>query len=122
MWFDSTVKRAVRWLWVGMPDPPQSLRLYLYSCNAGPRLSRYLRSCDCFGHSSPVPMPTDGAKTAVLAFLSRADLLMESSHFEAAAWRKALSDYVNEEWERELENRTGPLKALALQMLSESLR
>lgn len=122
LWFNSAAAARVRWLWVGMPDPPTSLRLYLYSCNAGPQLSRFLHDCDCFGHSSTVPMPTDGARVVVLDFLSQVDRLVRSRNFDAATWRSALSAYVNEEWERELENRTSPLKASALQMLSESLR
>lgn len=122
LWFNPAADARVPWLWVGMPDPPTSLRLYLYSCNAGPRLSRFLSDCDCFGHSSEVPMPTDGARVVVLAFLSEVDRLVRARTFDPASWRDALSAYVNEEWERELENRTSPLKASALKLLSESLR
>jgi hypothetical protein len=120
LWFCSKRGNASRWLWVGMPNPPQNTRIYLYACLAGIRLPRFLRRCEAFGHSDEIPMPTGGAQEVVLRYFDEVDRLMR--HNEAITdWRVVLGLYVNEAYAEEVERPTGLLSAAALLMLRRSL-
>lgn len=120
-WFNSDRGTTAPWLWVGMPDPPSGGRVYLYACSAGERLRRFLTKCECFGHSTPVPMPTGGTEDVVLRYLDEVDRLMLQSEMDYATWRERLGRFVNREYAVEVLNRTGALNAAAWALLRESL-
>lgn len=116
-WANEPTEVGSPWLWVGMSPTPVRARVYLYCCNAGPRLSRYLRDCECFGHCSPVPAPVDEARDIVLAYLRQVEGLMHEEDFSVAHWRERLSTYVGEQLDLELDEPScllGPSFWLAL--------
>ena len=120
LWHSAKTGVSVRWLWVGMSNPPHDARVYLYACLAGRRLPRFLKRCDVFGHSDVVPMPTGGAQEVVLLYLDEVDSLMRS---DAAIdkWQEMLARYVNQAYAAEVQQPSGLLKTAALLMLRRSL-
>lgn len=120
-WFKSATGASRPWLWVGMRRPPRDARIYLYACHAGRKLPRYLRSCEAFGHLDEVPMPTGGARDAVLGFLSEVEAVVANWPHNAATWRAHLADFVNRAYVAEIEGRTGLLTGQALLLLRKSL-
>lgn len=110
-----------RWLWVGMEQTPSRARIYLYCCNAGPQISRYLKDCECFGHCSPVPAPVDEARDVVLDYFGEVDRLMNEEGFSVGEWRERLSTFVGERLDAELEAPTSLLGPSFYLALSRSL-
>jgi hypothetical protein len=122
MWFSSTRGTAARWLWVGMEKPPVQSRVYLYSCNAGEKLSTFLEHCESFGHSGEVPMPTAGTRRMVLRYLDEVDRLMRDRRSDVATWRTTLGAYINRALVGEAEKKNGSfMNSVALQLLRRSL-
>lgn len=110
------------WMWVGMDPAPTRTRVYLYCCHAGPALTRALKHCESFGHSSRVPAPVEGAEAVVVPFLDRVDELMNGDDFDAAAWRRELSSFVAEQLELERQEPTSVLGKVHWTSLLISLR
>jgi hypothetical protein len=122
MWFNSTRGTAARWLWVGMDKPPVRSRVYLYSCNAGEKLSSFLERCECFGHSAEVPMPTAGTRAVVLRYLDEVDRLVQAPGSDVSTWRATLGAYINRALVEEAEKSDGDfMNSVALQLLRRSL-
>jgi hypothetical protein len=120
LWHSSKTGSTVRWLWVGMSDPPRDARIYLYTCFAGRKLSRFLKKCDVFGHCDVVPMPTGGAQGVILLYLDEVDRLMRSDP-ATDQWQTILARYVNQAYTAEVQQPTGLLNTAALLMLRRSL-
>ena len=120
-WYKSSRGSSLPWLWVGMPNAPRHVRLYLYSCKAGRKLPRYLKHCEAFGHVDEVPMPTAPVEPIVLGYLAEVDRLVSASDFDQSAWRQALAAYVDRAYVQEVENPTGMLGSSALLLLRRSL-
>jgi len=110
-----------RWLWVGMEPAPIGARVYLYCCSAGPRLAEYLRDCECFGHSSAVPMPVDEWADVVIVFLDKVDRLMAEINFDEAIWRDELAMFIGEKMSDEIEAPSSLLSSLAWLLLGKSI-
>ena len=109
------------WLWVGMNPVPSGSRVYLYCCKAGTRLVRFLRGCECFGHSASVPAPVELAESIVLSYLDEVDRLMRRVEFGRAQWRSELLEFVAERMNREIEYPTSLLGVSFWLQLSRSL-
>ena len=121
MWFRSDSPPASPWLWSPMANPPKKARIYLYSCHAGKELPRFLKSCECFGHTNVVPTLIGGANDVVLRYLNEVPRLMESSTYNAKDWRAHLGRFVNDALVREVQNSTAILAVYKLLMLRKSL-
>lgn len=114
MWYRSEEAKALRWLWVAMESPPREARIYLYACEAGRRLPRSLKHCECFGHVGVVPMPVGASQMVVLRFLTWVDELMQKGEFSVDGWRKSLKSRVAKAWAAEVERRKTTLDEHAL--------
>lgn len=91
--FRSTWGEQRPWLFVGMSEPPQGIRLYLYSCSAGLELPDFLDSCEAFGHVDRVPMPTAG--DGVCEFLAKVEEVLHQE-YDRDAWASELASFVNQ--------------------------
>lgn len=121
-WSNDGAGDEIPWLWPGMNPAPGRARVYLYCCNAGPELTRALKSCDCFGHSSKIPAPVNEARAVVLEYLNEVDRLMEGEEFNVGSWRDQLIKFVGIQWDRELEEPTSLLGPSFWMSLAKSLR
>jgi hypothetical protein len=70
--------RSRRWLWVGMEDPPEKARLYLYSCWSGQQLAGFLDGNFVFGHYGAVPTPRHENRMVVMPFLRKVFEIMDT--------------------------------------------
>lgn len=109
------------WLWVGMDQAPQNVRVYLYSCSAGPALRRFLRSSEVLGHCDRVPMPVDNARDVVISFLGEVEKAMLIRQSTAADWEARIGKYINARVAEALEGLTSDGDAVALLYLQKSL-
>jgi hypothetical protein len=109
------------WLWVGMPNPPQQVRIYLYCCHVGIHLPGLLGGCEAFGHVDRVPIPADETDALILDFLDQVDALMQEPAFDAEGWRQHLIGYVQAAYAAEVEVPTALLGAPTLLLLLRSL-
>jgi hypothetical protein len=105
-----------------MENPPVRSRVYLYSCNAGEKLSSFLEHCECFGHSGEVPMPTAGTRGVVLRYLDEVDRLVRDPRSDVTTWRRTLGAYINRALVEEAEKSDSSfMDSVALQLLRRSL-
>lgn len=121
MWSRSDSCEPLKWLWVGMRQPPKNVRLYLYSCHAGLKLARHLKHCECFGHSDAVPTPNGSADDIVLEYLDKVDEVVRKSRFDREKWRQVLGEFVNNRLVTEVESLSAPFNVFALLVLRKSL-
>lgn len=120
--FKTSNGRSIRWLWVGMTNPPAGCRVYLYSCLAGKKLAKHLKRCDCFGHVDVVPMPQSVADDPITEYLRVAQTIVDrKSPFNRAAWRAELLAYVTERYLAAIENHGEPLHVYLFLLLMRSL-
>ena len=95
--------------------------MYLYSCHAGKRLSRYFDGCEVFGHQDVVPMPEVGANDVVMQFLDEVHALMGEERYDREEWRARLASYVNARLADAAEREDGFRDVLTLYLLRKSL-
>lgn len=121
MWFNSDVGRPVRWLWVGMRNPPRRARLYLYACSAGERLCHFMRHCVSMGHSKVVPMPSARANDVVMRYLDEVDRVLADAALDPNDWKNHLAQFLDDELVRVVENPDDMLDVPTVHILRRSL-
>lgn len=120
-WYKTARATAEDWLWVGMPNPPQNVRIYLYCCHVGKHLPGLLANCEAFGHVDSVPIPNGVDDALILDFLDQVEELVHEEIFDREEWRTRLIAYVEAAFAAEVEQPSSLLGAPTLFLLLRSL-